>query len=171
MYIEIVVLEPPVSWFNTSSGRASASVTWTLSTGRSSSSAIIIAVEVVMPWPTSVRGQRERRGAVLVDRDRDQVGGRRGGVGQQVVEVVELRRLGRRGGPRDGRVGERQVGGGDQRGAAQDVAEEAAAPDPAPSGILACSVRSWAYAVMRPTSTSMGSRAYPGRRAPSRAPA
>ena len=51
-----MVLEPPVSWLNSSSGRASASVTCTLSSGRSSSSAMIIAVEVVMPWPTSARG-------------------------------------------------------------------------------------------------------------------
>ena len=56
VYVEIVVLDPPVSWLNSSSGRASASVTRTLSTGSSSSSAIIIAVEVVMPWPISVRG-------------------------------------------------------------------------------------------------------------------
>lgn len=51
-----MVPEPPVIWLNTSSGRASASVTWTFSTGTSISSAIIIAVEVVMPWPTSARG-------------------------------------------------------------------------------------------------------------------
>ena len=52
----MVVLEPPVSWLNSSSGRASARVTTTLSTGRSSSSAMIIAVEVTMPWPFSERG-------------------------------------------------------------------------------------------------------------------
>ncbi len=56
MYVEIVVFEPPVSWLKSSSGRASASVTSTLSRGRSSSSAMIIAVEVVMPWPFSDRG-------------------------------------------------------------------------------------------------------------------
>ena len=52
-----MVLEPPVSWLNTSSGRASASVTFTLLTGRSSSSAMSIEVEVTMPWPTSMRGR------------------------------------------------------------------------------------------------------------------
>ena len=51
------MLDPPVSWLNTSSGRASASVTLTLPTGRSSSSAMSIADEVVMPWPTSMRGR------------------------------------------------------------------------------------------------------------------
>ena len=56
VYVEIVEFEPPVSWFHTSSGRASASVTRTFSTGSSSSSAISMAVEVVMPWPTSIRG-------------------------------------------------------------------------------------------------------------------
>jgi hypothetical protein len=56
MYVEIVVLDPPVNWFICSSGRASASVTWTLLTGTSSSSAISIAVDVVMPWPVSMRG-------------------------------------------------------------------------------------------------------------------
>ena len=56
VYVEIVVLEPPVSWLKTSSGRAGASVTCTFSTGSSSSSAISIAVEVVIPWPTSIRG-------------------------------------------------------------------------------------------------------------------
>ncbi len=54
--IDTVVLEPPVSWFQTSSGRAGARVTCTFSRGRSSSSAMVIAVEVVMPWPTSIRG-------------------------------------------------------------------------------------------------------------------
>ncbi len=49
VYVEMVVLEPPVSWFHTSSGRAFARVTCTLSTGSASSSAINIAVEVVMP--------------------------------------------------------------------------------------------------------------------------
>jgi len=44
-----VELEPPVSWFITSSGRAFARVTTTFSTGTSSSSAMIIAVEVTMP--------------------------------------------------------------------------------------------------------------------------
>src|SRR3954447_20885010 len=52
----MVVLDPAVNWFIISSGRASASVTQTLSTGRSSSSAMIIAVDVVMPWPVSTRG-------------------------------------------------------------------------------------------------------------------
>ena len=50
------MVEPPVSWLNSSSGRAGARVTTTFSTGRSSSSAISIAVEVVMPCPTSIRG-------------------------------------------------------------------------------------------------------------------
>lgn len=51
------MLEPPVSWLKSSSGRASASVTFTLSRGRSSSSATIMALEVVTPWPTSARGR------------------------------------------------------------------------------------------------------------------
>jgi len=54
--VETVVLEPPVSWFISSSGRAGASVTWIFFIGRSSSSARIIIVEVMMPWPTSARG-------------------------------------------------------------------------------------------------------------------
>ena len=49
VYVETVVLDPPVSWLSSSSGRAGARVTRTFSTGRSSSSAMIIAVEVVMP--------------------------------------------------------------------------------------------------------------------------
>lgn len=53
----MVVFEPPVSWLNSSSGRASARVTWIFSSGRSSSSATSIALEVVMPWPTSARGR------------------------------------------------------------------------------------------------------------------
>ena len=48
-------LDPPVSWFISSSGRASARVIVTLPSGRSSSSATIIAIAVVMPWPTSAR--------------------------------------------------------------------------------------------------------------------
>ena len=55
VYVDTVLLEPPVSWLNSSSGRAGARVTCTFSTGRSSSSAMIIAVEVVIPWPTSAR--------------------------------------------------------------------------------------------------------------------
>lgn len=56
MYIEIIVFEEPVSWFHTSSGRASARVTWTLSSGTSISSAIVIAMAVVIPCATSARG-------------------------------------------------------------------------------------------------------------------
>nr|WP_205752704.1 hypothetical protein [Cryptosporangium phraense] len=56
MYVENVVFDPPVSWLNTSSGRASASVTRTRSSGTDSSSAMSIADEVVMPCPTSARG-------------------------------------------------------------------------------------------------------------------
>ena len=55
-----MVFDPPVSWLNSSSGRASASVTETRSTGRSSSSAMSIAVDVVMPWPFSERGSANR---------------------------------------------------------------------------------------------------------------
>lgn len=54
--IDCIVFEPPVSWLNTSSGRAFASVTRTFSTGRVSSSAMSMAAAVVMPWPTSARG-------------------------------------------------------------------------------------------------------------------
>ena len=50
-----IELEPPVSWLKISSGRASARVTVTWSRSRSMYSAIIIAIAVVMPWPTSVR--------------------------------------------------------------------------------------------------------------------
>jgi hypothetical protein len=49
-------LEPPVSWLNSSSGLASASVTFTRSSGSSISSAIVIATAVVIPCPTSARG-------------------------------------------------------------------------------------------------------------------
>ena len=52
----MVVLEPAVNWFMCSSGRASASVTCTLLTGMPSSSAISIALDVVMPWPVSTLG-------------------------------------------------------------------------------------------------------------------
>ena len=48
-------LEPPVSWLKSSSGRASAWVILTRSTGRSISSAMTMAMAVLMPWPTSVR--------------------------------------------------------------------------------------------------------------------
>ena len=54
--IACIVLEPPVIWFQTSSGRASASVTRTLSSGTSISSAIVMATAVVIPCPTSARG-------------------------------------------------------------------------------------------------------------------
>jgi hypothetical protein len=47
--IECIVFDPPVIWFQISSGRASASVTFTLLTGRSSSSAIVMATAVVIP--------------------------------------------------------------------------------------------------------------------------
>ena len=56
VYTEMIVLEPPVSWLKSSSGRAGASVTCTWSTGSSSSSAISMDTAVVMPWPTSIRG-------------------------------------------------------------------------------------------------------------------
>ena len=56
VYVDVVVDDPPVSWLKSSSGRASASVTFTLLTGSSSSSAMIIAVEVMIPWPFSDRG-------------------------------------------------------------------------------------------------------------------
>ena len=52
----MVVFDAPVSWLKRSSGRASARVTWTRSSGTPSSSAISIAEEVVIPWPTSARG-------------------------------------------------------------------------------------------------------------------
>ena len=45
-----------MSWFISSSGRASARPTVTWFIGRSSSSATIIVIAVVMPWPTSARG-------------------------------------------------------------------------------------------------------------------
>ncbi len=87
------MFEPPVSWLNSSSGRASASVTRTCSRGRSSSSAISIAVEVVMPWPTSARGSAKDAVPSALIWMRDQVRGGQRRVGQQVVEVVQLRRL------------------------------------------------------------------------------
>lgn len=55
--VAMVVLEAPVSWLNSSSGRASASVTRTRSSGTASSSETSMAVEVVMPCPTSARGR------------------------------------------------------------------------------------------------------------------
>jgi hypothetical protein len=54
--IECIEFDPPVSWFHTSSGRASAKVTLTLSSGMPISSAIVIATAVVIPCPTSARG-------------------------------------------------------------------------------------------------------------------
>ena len=56
VYSERIEFDPPVNWLNSNSGRASASVMRILSSGRSSSSAISIATDVVMPWPTSARG-------------------------------------------------------------------------------------------------------------------
>jgi len=48
--------EPPVSWLNTSSGRASASVTSTIASGTPNSSATSMPQAVSMPWPDSARG-------------------------------------------------------------------------------------------------------------------
>jgi len=59
VYIERMVLEPPVSWLSTSSGRASLSVTCTRSSGTSSSSAMSMPSDVVMPWPTSARAMEK----------------------------------------------------------------------------------------------------------------
>ncbi len=53
-------LELPVSWLNSSSGRASSSSTRTAASGASSSSATSMATAVVSPWPTSSRGSRKR---------------------------------------------------------------------------------------------------------------
>jgi hypothetical protein len=55
--IECIEFDPPVNWLNTSSGRASARVTFTFPNGRSISSAIVIATAVVIPCPTSARGR------------------------------------------------------------------------------------------------------------------
>ena len=121
--IECIVFDPPVIWFQTSSGRASASVTCTLSSGRSISSAIVIATAVVIPWPDLGARQGERDGAVGVDRDRDQVRRRPGRVGQQVGQVVEVDRLsGGDGGLRClHRVSSRR---GDERRRGDQVADE-----------------------------------------------
>jgi hypothetical protein len=54
------VHDPAVIWLNISSGRPSAIVTSTCSSGTSRSSAIIIATEVVTPWPISARGRSSR---------------------------------------------------------------------------------------------------------------
>lgn len=56
-YSACIVFEPPVTWLNPSSGRASARVIRTRSTGTSSSSAMTIAQAVVIPWPVSARGR------------------------------------------------------------------------------------------------------------------
>ncbi len=50
-----MLLDPPVSWLNSSSGRASAWVMRTCESGTSISSAMIMAIAVLIPWPTSVR--------------------------------------------------------------------------------------------------------------------
>lgn len=55
-YMLRIEFDPPVSWFISNSGRASARPISTFSIGRSSSSATIIANAVVMPCPTSARG-------------------------------------------------------------------------------------------------------------------
>ena len=129
--VETVVLEPPVSWLNTSSGRAGARVTCTFSTGRSSSSAMIIAVEVVMPWPTSIRGMAKDAvpSLLIVIVISCEVGP--GRVGLQVLEVVGLGdlRRGRDDGGRRGRA-EAQVGGDHERRGRHHVAEEASAAEP-----------------------------------------
>ena len=77
-----------MSWFEHSSGRASASVTSTLSSGRSISSAIIIATAVVIPWPTSARGRANDAVPSGFTVDGDQAGRRPRRVGQEVGEVV-----------------------------------------------------------------------------------
>jgi hypothetical protein len=55
-YSERTEFDPPVSWLNWNSGRALDKVTCTRWIGMSISSAISIAIVVVMPWPTSARG-------------------------------------------------------------------------------------------------------------------
>lgn len=55
-YSELTELEPPVYWLPLR--RASASGIRTSARRASSSSAVIIATAVVMPWPTSTRGSR-----------------------------------------------------------------------------------------------------------------
>ena len=53
-----IVLDPPVSWLNSSSGRASSRTTSTSASRASISSATTWATAVVMPCPTSARGSR-----------------------------------------------------------------------------------------------------------------
>ncbi len=83
-------------------------------------------------------GQCEGRGAVLVDRHRDQVGGRPGGVGERVVEVVQLGRLRAGRDLRGGRLGEAEVGGRHEGGAAHHETEETAASHVERSGRVLC---------------------------------
>ena len=61
-----MLLDPPVNMLNMSSGWESDRGTLTLSSGRSISSAISMAIAVVMPWPTSRPGEGVGDGAVLV---------------------------------------------------------------------------------------------------------
>ena len=121
--------EPPVSWFQISSGRASASVTWTWSIARSISSAIVIATAVVIPCPTSARGSANEAVpsglTVTVIRPRR----RSGRLGQEVGEVVVVDWL--MGGDRRGRRLHAELCTGDERGSGDQVAEKPSAGDPA----------------------------------------
>ena len=87
---------------------------------------MIIAVEVVMPWPTSIRGIAKDAvpsSSIVIVISCD---GGAGSVGLQVLEVVDLGDLRRRGHGGVRRGAEAQVGGDDEGGGADDVAEETA---------------------------------------------
>ena len=144
VYVEIVVLEPPVSWLNWSSGRAWARVTCTLSTGSSSSSAISIAVEVVMPCPTSMRGSAKDAVPSLCT-----VTVIRLAVGRQESVSMSLRSYSSAGW---GAVGAADAASTSPRSAA---ATSVAPPRTYPRKLRRRTDRgmgSWACAVMRPTS-------------------
>ena len=97
---------------------------------------MIIAVEVVMPWPTSIRGIAKvavpSSSIVMVI----SCGGGPGGVGLEVLEVVDLGDLGGAGHRGVRRGAESQVGGDHEGGGADDVAEEAAAAGPIERAVI-----------------------------------
>ena len=127
--IDCIVLDPPVSWLKTSSGRAGASVTRTSSTRIESSSAMIMAAAVVMPCPTSIRGIAKWAWPSVVDGDGDQLRRRERRVGLEVAEVVELGHLRRTGDRGRGRSGAADLRRDGERGPGDDEADEAPSAD------------------------------------------
>ena len=91
--IECIEFDPPVSWFQSSSGRASAKVICTWSTRQVHLFGDGHGHGGGDPLADLGPGQGERGPPVGVDDDRDEVRGHHGRIGQQVTQVVVLGRL------------------------------------------------------------------------------